>query len=76
MDERGVETCRRAGDQSGVVGAHGGACFIRGVEGVENIIPEVLNGQPQMGLSPPPPPHKEELAIRWDLLLIKGPKIF
>ena len=41
---------------------------------VENIIPEVLHGQPQMSLHPPH--EKQDLAIREDLLLLKGPQKF
>ena len=42
--------------------------------GVEGIIPEVFHGQPQMGLQPPPPTKKKELAKRGDLLLLKSPQ--
>ena len=46
----------------------------RGFSGVENIIPKVLHGKPQ--LAPQPPPHNKEFAIRGDLLLVKGPQNF
>ena len=44
MDRQGVEARRQAGDEGGVVGAHRGAGFTRGLGGVESIIPEVLHG--------------------------------
>ena len=46
----------------------------RGFRGVENIVPKVLHGQPQ--LAPQHPPHNKEFAIHGDLLLVKGPHNF
>ena len=51
---RGGDPPRSGSRSCGGGCTRGGGCFCRGVRGVENIIPEVLRGQPQWASNPPP----------------------